>query len=95
MRIAFASEPRGGRDFEFEVADAGADAHVQLYIGDNLVMEARCPDPPCHERVFVPLEAVGNMLRVRAQDVQEASEHVFAIGPQKAESDPASSAETD
>ena len=95
MRIAFASAPRGGRDFEFEVHEAGKDAHIWLYIGDNLVMEAQCPDPPCHERIFVPLEAVGNTLLVRAEDVQEASEHVFAIGPQEAEFGPARSPEID
>ena len=87
MRIAFASAPKAGRDFEFDVIETGDEARVQLYIDDNLMLEIRCPDPPCHERVFVPLEADGTTLLVRAEDVQEANEHVFAIGPAELESD--------
>jgi hypothetical protein len=87
MRIAFASAPKAGRDFEFDVIETGDEGRVQLYIGDDLMMETTCPDPPCHERVFVPLEAAGNTLLVRAEDAQEANEHVFAIDTAELEPD--------
>ena len=87
MRIAFASAPKAGRDFEFDVIETSGEGRVRLYIGDDLMMEAQCPDPPCHERVFVPLGAAGNTLLVRAEDMQEANEHVFAIGTEELDPD--------
>jgi hypothetical protein len=88
MRIHFAREPIAGHDFEFELLDTEGEASLQLYIGDVLVLEAKCPDPPCQERVPVPLEAGGDTLLIRVEDLREATEHLFAIGTEEQRSEP-------
>jgi hypothetical protein len=94
MRIAFATEPIAGQDFEFEIHETEGESTIRLYIGDALMLEAACPDPPCHERVYVPFEAGGDTLLIQAQDARGPSEHVFGIKAEDPESgSPAPSAE--
>jgi hypothetical protein len=87
MRIHYAHGPIAGQDFEFELHETEGEASVRLFIGDRLVLEATCPDPPCHERVLVPLDAGGDTLLIRAEDMREATEHLFAIKAEDEESE--------
>jgi hypothetical protein len=42
--------------------------HIEVYIGRKRVVDKECPDPPCHESVFIPANARGSELWIIARD---------------------------
>ena len=67
MEIQYDDSPVAGEMFRVRIASYRGRATVAVYVGGNLLKEKECPDPPCHARVAIPLNARGSTLTVHAQ----------------------------
>ena len=68
MTLEYEREPIVGELFAVTARGFLGTARVQLFIGQRLLAEWECPDPPCHEAVLIPLGTEGRILRVIALD---------------------------
>ena len=64
MQLKYDREPIAGERFNFTASGFAGTAILQTYIGQKLVGESGCDDPPCHEMVLVPKGTRGAILRV-------------------------------
>jgi hypothetical protein len=64
MQLKYHREPIAGERFSVTASDYAGTAILQIYIGQKLVGERECADPPCHEMVVVPKGTRGTILRV-------------------------------
>lgn len=62
MDIQTVGEPQPGRNFRFTIQGGLGTAKIEAYLNGGQVLEVECPDPPCHEMVFVPANAFGQRL---------------------------------
>jgi hypothetical protein len=60
--------PAEGETFNFHVTGGHRPIQIEVRLKGHLIHQHKCPDPPCHEMVHVPLGAGGNELVVIAQD---------------------------
>lgn len=68
MKIENKGFPYAGKPFLFVVAEATGRTTIEAYVNMRRVLEAECPDPPCHEVVLVPVGTRGSVLRLIATD---------------------------
>jgi hypothetical protein len=68
MDIRHRGEPITNRLFEFQIYGGAKPVNIKVFIGDRLVLNGDCADPPCHESLTVPEYAVNSMLQIIAKD---------------------------
>lgn len=68
MEIESAGLPIAGKIFRFTVIGGIGRTRIETYLGRTRLHADDCPDPPCHEMIQVPLDAMGATLRVVAKD---------------------------
>jgi hypothetical protein len=87
MAIEGLGLPRAGQAFRFTVSGTSERTAIEAYIGTKRVLQAECPDPPCHEVVPIPEDARGLILRIVATDSSSNRiEQEFRIGDSEASS---------
>jgi hypothetical protein len=85
VRIENQGFPYAGQRFRFVVAGAIGRTTIEAYVDTRRVLEAECPDPPCHEVVLVPVSTRGSVLRLIATDsLGNRIERVFTIADSEA-----------
>lgn len=60
--------PYAGEPFRFTVADAPGKTKIDVYVNTAHIFKGECPDPPCHETVWIPVGTRGSVLRIMAKD---------------------------
>jgi hypothetical protein len=78
MILEYEREPIVGEPFAVTARGFEGTARMRLFIGQRLLAEVECPDPPCHEVVLIPEGTKGRMLRVIATD-QEGQEEELEL----------------
>ena len=63
MKLEYTTEPRAGAEFEFTVGADGP-GRIGVLIEGKTLHESDCPDPPCHELVSIPSNAIGKTLTI-------------------------------
>lgn len=66
MDFRYDSLPVPGHSFSVEVIDFRGGVLIEIFIGGLRVATKECPDPPCHEMLFIPKDADGKTLRIVA-----------------------------
>jgi hypothetical protein len=66
MEIETKDQPLAGERFRFSVSHAPG-ANILVFVDTLKIFEGDCPDPPCHESVFVPEGTRGSTLRIVAK----------------------------
>ena len=61
MQVSYSYPPIPGRKFTFTVTAAGPGT-VRVFLRDKRLAEWRCKDPPCHEVILIPKNALGQVL---------------------------------
>jgi hypothetical protein len=79
MDIQAVGEPHPGQVFNFTVRGGSGTARIAAYLNGIQVLQSECPDPPCHEMVFVPTNAFGQLMIVATDSSGVAQQRVFAI----------------
>ena len=70
MDIRRQGQPQAGEWFNFQVSGGTRPTHIEAYIGRSKVIDKDCPDPPCHESIFIPANARGSELWIIARDTK-------------------------
>jgi hypothetical protein len=68
MEIDSGRLPVEGENFNFKVIGGLGATEIEVRLNGRLIYQQKCPDPPCHEMVHVPLGTGGAELVVIAQD---------------------------
>jgi hypothetical protein len=68
MEIDSGRLPVEGQNFNFKVTGGLGVTQIEVRLKGRLIHQHKCPDPPCHEMVHVPLGTGGTELVVIAQD---------------------------
>lgn len=79
MQMIFDSPPKVGETFNLHIYTDAKPAHVLWFIEGNLIRRHDCPDPPCHEQMFIQPEYSHKELRIVGTDRVETKELVFHI----------------
>jgi hypothetical protein len=79
MQLIFDSPPRVGENFRLAIYSSAAPARVEWYVDGRLVRRTDCPDPPCHEQMFMRPEHKDSTLRIVGTDRSETKELRFQI----------------
>ncbi|HWX85137.1 MAG TPA: hypothetical protein VNZ48_16185 [Xanthobacteraceae bacterium] len=66
MDIEFSHSPIAGKTFHFTIRHATGKAKIKAFIDTSQVFDGECPDPPCHEQIFIPGGTRGSLLRIIA-----------------------------
>jgi hypothetical protein len=80
MNIEALGEPNPGQTFNFTVRGGVGKVTIAAYINESqVVFQTECPDPPCHEMVFIPEYASGQLLVVATDSSGIRAQRVFNI----------------
>jgi hypothetical protein len=80
LEIRHNGEPSAGETFEFVVSSKRRLARVAAYLDRSRIWEAGSVEPPHTQRIFIPLNAAGQTLRIRVvDDIGNAIEEQLAI----------------
>ena len=78
MEIESFDTPSEGREFRFIVLGGARPLRILVSVDDLRLVERECPDPPCHEMVFVPEGA--RQVSIRAVDANgDVAEELFPV----------------
>lgn len=87
MEITAKQPPVLGGMFEFIVSGKEKPLRVTVFIGNEILMDEHCPDPPCHETIFLLKEVMGSHVRIVLQDsMSRVLQEYFAIQSEEVES---------
>jgi hypothetical protein len=67
MEIDSGRLPVEGENFKFKVMGVGV-TQIEVWLNGRLIHQHKCPDPPCHEMIYVPLGTGAPELIIIAQD---------------------------
>lgn len=80
MDIHSLGQAYAGQWFHFEVSGGTGPTRMVAHIDRNQVLFKDCDDPPCHEMIFIPLDARGSKVRIMARDVEgHVEEKTFVV----------------
>ena len=80
MDIQSLGQAYAGQWFHFEVSGGTRPTRMEARIDRNQVLFKDCDDPPCHEMIFIPLDARGATVRVIARDMDgNVEEKTFRV----------------
>lgn len=65
MNITYKGKPVPGQRIEARVSGFKGSAHIQVHVGEALIFEGDCDDPPCHEFIKIPDDSLG-LVRITA-----------------------------
>lgn len=72
-------QPQPGRDFRFTVYGGSGTTKIEADLNQRQVLQVECPDPPCHEMVFIPTNTFGELVVVATDSTGARERWVFAI----------------
>ena len=58
LRFGFNESPTAGQKFSVAVTDVDSMVTLTWYVDDDVIRSIECPDPPCHDDVYLPGEIV-------------------------------------
>jgi hypothetical protein len=76
MILEYDREPIVGEPFRVTARGFAGTARIRLFLGQKVLADVECPDPPCHEVVTIPIGAKGMTLRVVATDQEGQEEEI-------------------
>lgn len=80
MDIEGMNTPVAGKHFSFRVTGGTSPTFIEAFIGRTQVMDSECADPPCHDMIFIPHEAIGAEILIIARDILGNNEqHMFQV----------------
>ncbi|XUM23199.1 hypothetical protein ACRAVF_07295 [Bradyrhizobium oligotrophicum S58] len=68
MEIDSGRLPVEGDQFKFTVVGGIGMTQIEVRLNGRTIFQGKCPDPPCHEMIHIPLGTGGAELVVIAQD---------------------------
>lgn len=74
MQLIYDKAPRIRETFRITIYTTGGPATVEWYLDGQPIRRTNCPDPPCHEQLYVPPEFKDSELRIVGTDKSETRE---------------------
>ncbi len=68
MEIHASDVAIAGKPFHFTVIGAVGQTQIACFVDGRQIFFSPCPDPPCHEEMFIPDFTAGSLLVVVAVD---------------------------
>lgn len=77
--------PLAGSNFSVQLDGYTGAAKLAVYVAGQRLLEKDCPDPPCHEMVFLTRDLAGRELKVIGTAMGESVSRTFRIETKKSE----------
>ena len=74
MQLIYDKPPRIREIFRLSVYTTSGPARVECYVDGQLIFRTDCPDPPCHEQLYVRPEYNDSELLIVGTDRDETRE---------------------
>jgi hypothetical protein len=79
MDIEAFGAPYPAENFSFTVRGGMGRITIAVFLNESQLMQTDCPDPPCHEMVFIPGYASGQLMIVATDSTGASDQTTFSI----------------